>query len=169
MTTLLMNTLSPDDINELFSDPVQFQEMFIDIVDSVGTPLTTKICNKLREKQIDSELDQLLRVLGMTQPYSFLVPTLREHLGITIHTEENCIAQLKRLSPTLSESNQNIIKQIIEFMERDDGVYELDETMKDPVELLLSLIPKMNMENRTIGLNCLEYLAETISLPDESS
>ena len=160
-----MDTLPPDNLKELFSDPVQFREMFIDILDNVGTPLTVKITQKLRENQIDSELDQLLRVLGMTQPYSFLVPTLREHLGITIDTEDKCIAQLKLL---LNE-NPVSITQIIEFLERDDGVYELDEDTKDPIDLLLALIPKMNIENRTIGLNCLEYLAATISPQEESS
>jgi hypothetical protein len=158
-----MNNLTVEQINDLFTDPIQFQDMFIDILSEVSSPITIKICEKLKQGQVDVELDKLLRLLGMTPPYSFLVPTLRQHLKFTIDTEAKCITSLEQLKPNLSADDISIINGIIEFIKGDDGIYEIDENKPDPIEALLSIIPKLNIEERTIGLNCLEYLVETIT------
>ncbi len=72
----------------------EFLTMCLDILQDSTLDLCNLAYEKIVNKEIDSDLDMLLRTIGGIQPFQLIIPELREALGLAIVNDDSCIQQL---------------------------------------------------------------------------
>ena len=147
-----------DNIEDIVQDPEKYKDWVISLLETRNDDLGNDIINKLKNNEIDIELDLLLRQLGTIVPYTMLVPSFRESLGLTIQNDEECVKSLLEIRQYLdNEEEREIIDQIIEFVTSDEG--ELDSDIV-PVIDLMAMVESVPIDKFSVLHNCIDYITE---------
>ena len=135
-----------------------YKHWFIDIIKDSDSELCRNIVTKITNKEIDIELDLLLRQLNEIAPYNIFIPSLRYQLELTITTDDKCVSTLNSIKSYLTNKiDIDMIDKIIEFIKSDEG--ELDDEIVPGIDLL-SLIELIPIEKIPELYNCIDYIAE---------
>ncbi len=147
-----------DDLASVFNDPTEYKGMIIDILKDDPSKLATKIRKKLENNIIDGETDMLLRTLSSVIPYNILIPVLRDQLGLSIQSDQDCVKSLKSLKSCLKETkDRSMIAQIIQYVNSTEG--ELPDEIVPEVDLLV-LIDQIPVEKFPEIYNCIDYITQ---------
>lgn len=138
----------------------EFMTMCLDILKDSTLDLCTMAYQKIVDKEIDSQLDMLLRTIGGIQPFQLIIPDLREALGFAITNDDSCVQQLTLIKEHIS--NTKSLDATIKFIQTGD----LEEDVVPEVDLLIlgdeipeELIPSL--------LNCIDYVRDISEFPDQ--
>jgi hypothetical protein len=116
-----MTDISTEQMNEIFNDEEQIMDIFKNVISNDPNPLTQEIHDMLIHGKIDDSLDSKLLELEHIEPYNFLVPAIRHHLGLSIHDDTSCLKFLLELKKHLtSEHDLSIVDTIIRFVNNED-------------------------------------------------
>lgn len=145
-----------------------YKEMLMEILEMDQSELAKELHDRLTKGLIDGETDILLRRLCDVQPYNFIIPPVREELGLTLGTDKECIDALRSLKIHITESNESIdtIDRIIRCISDPNGV--LDEDIVPELDLMV-LIEYVPMEMLPVILNCIDYINDIIHESDDES
>jgi hypothetical protein len=154
---------------ELANDANEYKQMIIDVLKEDENELAQEVYSLLllpdtndKESELNKdELDMKLRFLSGTVPYNMLIPMLREHLKLTITTDEECISTLNSFKPHLDSAEQNLIDKIVNFINGDD----LDDEIIPEMDLI-GMLANLPIEKYSSLLNCIDYIAETTEIVD---
>lgn len=148
--------VNDQDIDKLLSNPDEYRKWIIDILELDTSALAIAIREKLENNEIDGEIDLLLRQLGEIPPYNFLIPSLRDQLGLTINTDKDCIESLRSFKRHLKDKDDKIIiDKLIRFISDPNG--ELDESIFPELDLM-SMIEDMPISHFPSIFNCIDYI-----------
>lgn len=153
------NSENQEEQNTVNDDNEQtYKHWFIDIIKDSDTELCRNIVTKITNKEIDIELDLLLRQLNEIAPYNIFIPSLRDQLELTITTDDKCVSTLNSIKSYLTnKADINMIDKIIEFITSDEG--ELDDEIVPGIDLM-SLIELIPIEKIPDLYNCIDYIEE---------
>lgn len=108
--------------------------------------------------------DTLLKTFSAYEPFSFVIPVIREYNGFGIHSDEKCIEVLKELQKELKgKVDDNLFPPLIEFVSRVDPVPAPKEifTISSTFDKLEGYKPMSKM------LECIDYMTDLIQSDDE--
>lgn len=153
----------------LVSDPNEYKQMILDILEEDESDISQNVFHLLSNLEPDQgcdklELDMKLRILAGNVPYNMLIPMLREQLGLTIKTDDQCIFSLNSLKEHLELKNIMTVNKIVNFM---NGEY-LDNDIVPEIDLM-GMVDQIPIEKYPILLNCIDYISETTEISEESS
>ena len=150
--------IGQDNIAKLVADQNEYKKMIIDILKEDKDPIAQKLYQMIYDDVINTETDMLLRTLSATVPYNFLLPLLREQLGLSIVTDKDCVKSLQNIKKYLkSDDDTNTIDGIIDFIINDT---ELDENIVPEIDLM-ALLDQIPLELYPEIHNCVDYISET--------
>ena len=122
--------------------------------------LRTNDINVLKAKDDKkSELDPLLLLFEVFEPFAYIIPTLRYQLGFSVQNSEECILHLEKLKTIIAQRAQGnevqFLDRLIEFLKADDGE-ELHES--DLLALQGEIFKMSDMSQKTVYTDCIEYI-----------
>jgi len=153
----------------LVADHKEYKQMVLDILQESPLPLCQEVYTLLVNDDKDKngfdkgELDLKLRLLSQNVPYNMLIPMLREQIGLTVKSDDECISSLISIKESVNDENQDILDKIIGFMK---GEY-LENSIIPEIELM-GMIDQVPIEKYSILLNCVDYINETSEISQES-
>lgn len=151
-----------EDLAKILEDPAKYKDWVIEILNGDPSKLAQATLAKLETDSLDKELDMLLRQLGNVMPYNFIIPGLRDQLGLSLNTDKECSALLRGFKEYLDPSDQEILNQIINYIDDPEG--ELDENFPDAEIYLLSVIESLPVQMFPEVFNCIDYIAATTEI-----
>jgi hypothetical protein len=148
-----------ESISQLLNDPDEYKTMIINILEGDMSPEGQRLYELLSENIITGETDMLLRSFSTIVPYNFLLPLLRDQLGLTIKTDNDCVTALDKFKKYVGPEDAEIIDNIIDFLSGDDGA-ELDENIVPEIDLV-TMLDKIPVDLYPEVYNCVDYILET--------
>ena len=128
--------------------------MYLDILEESPLKECNEIFQHITNKEIDGLLDMKIRSLYNVVPYHLFAPHLKELVGLTITTDEQCIVILNNIRNYVK--NKDSIDKIIEFINNQDITFDEIVPEADLIEMLgeipNELIPDL--------FNCIDYIGE---------
>ena len=149
--------VSDEDLSKILEDPAKYKDWVMEVLSGDPSILAREVLRKLKSNTIDNELDMLLRQIGNIMPYNFIIPGLRDQLGLTIQSDDDCVNQLRDFGKHLDADDVKILDKIITFVGDPDG--ELEADFPDPTIFLGSLIQQMPIDNLPEMFNCIDYIS----------
>ncbi len=148
--------IEKEDLAKILEDPSKFKEWFIEILETDPSKLAENIMYKLKNDEIDREMDMLLRQLGHRMPYNFIVPGLRDQLGLSIQNDKECVEQLAKFREHVDAEDQEVLDKIMAYVTDPEG--ELDANYPDPEIFLISLMDQLPLDNFPEIFNCIDHI-----------
>ena len=160
-----MNSVHPvmnsdlDNITKIVNNPEEYKEMIIDILSNEENIEYSDIIYLLRENIINDVTDMKLRAISTEEPYNFLIPLLRQQLGLCIETDDKCVEALINIRDNLFDGvetvNKITIDKIISFLQNNSE--ELDDSFQED---LLAMLEHLPLEMFSTVFNSIDYLNE---------
>lgn len=147
--------IKEQDIEGILTNPDEYRKWMIDILEMDSSALAVVIREKLQRNIIDDEMDVLLRQLGEIPPYNFLIPSLRDQLGLSISTDKDCIESLRNFKKYTSEEDKDVLDRLIRFISDPNG--ELDEDIIPELDLV-AMLEDMPISQVPAVFNCVDYI-----------
>lgn len=148
--------MSDSDWSKVIEDPNEYKAMVMELLAENQNELCQEVHRMILNGEIGSELDMKLRSLGTVVPYNILIPLLREQLGLTIMSDEECVTHLTTLKGYLTDSDKAVVDKIIGFMNDE----ELDESIVPEIDLLI-MMEQLPTDKIYIVYNCVDYINES--------
>lgn len=143
-------------------DDQDITEWFVQLLESNlsenNDELIDKIIFKIKSNVIDKELDFLLRELENVIPYNLIIPTFRDHVKLSIQSDEECTKTLNSFKSFINKDNEILIllDKLIEYINSEEGDLDIDIIPEIDLMCLLEFIPT---ENTLDIYNCIEYIS----------